>query len=247
MNATLSLYVVGAPQSQHLEMCFAVGRMAGWIAPPAEAVHVGFGNMLGADRKMFRTRAGGTAKLADLLDEAELRAGAAVAEKNPGLSPDEAAAVARQVGIGAVKYSDLSTDRTRDYVFDWDRMLAFEGNTAPYLQYAHARIRSIFRRAPQDAQLGPVVLGEPAERTLAVALLGFDAALEGALETFSPHKLCAYLFDLAGTFTSFYEHCPVLRAEDTAVRASRLTLCELTARILACGLDLLGIKAPEQM
>jgi len=247
MKATLSLYVVGAPQSQHLEMCFAVGRMAGWIAPPAEAVHVGFGNMLGEDRKMFRTRAGGTAKLTDLLDEAELRAGAAVAEKNPGLSLEEAAEVARQVGIGAVKYSDLSTDRSRDYVFDWDRMLAFEGNTAPYLQYAHARIRSIFRRAPHDAQLGAVLLGQPAERTLAVALLGFDAALEAALETFSPHKLCAYLFDLAGTFTAFYEHCPVLRADDPALRASRLSLCDLTARTLACGLDLLGIESPEQM
>ena len=247
MKATLSLYVVGATQSQHLEMCFAVGRMAGWIVAPAQAVHVGFGNMLGADRKMFRTRAGGTAKLADLLDEAELRARAAVADKNPDLPPEEAAEVARQVGIGAVKYSDLSTDRTRDYVFEWDRMLAFEGNTAPYLQYAHARIRSIFRRAPEDAGLGAVVIGDPAERTLAVALLGFDAALEGTLEAFSPHKLCSYLFDLAGTFTTFYEHCPVLRADDPAQRASRLSLCDLTARILACGLDLLGIEAPARM
>jgi arginyl-tRNA synthetase len=247
MGAALSLYVVGTPQSQHLEMCFAVARMAGWITPPAEAVHVGFGNMLGADRKMFRTRAGGTAKLADLLDEAEARARTAVAAKNPDLPADEAAEVARQVGIGAVKYSDLSNDRTRDYLFDWDRMLAFEGNTAPYLQYAHARIRSIFRRAPDDALPGPIVLGDAAERALGCALLGFDTALQAALETLSPHKLCTYLFELAGTFTTFYEHCPVLRAEDPAMRSSRLRLCDLTARVLACGLGLLGIDAPDRM
>jgi arginyl-tRNA synthetase len=244
----LALYVVGAPQSQHLEMCFAAARMAGWLQPPAEAVHVAFGNMLGADRKMFRTRSGETVRLADLLDEAVQRAEAAVAEKNPELPPGEAAAVARSVGIGAVKYADLSTDRTRDYVFDWDRMLAFEGNTAPYLQYAHARIRSIFRRGGVESeQRGRPILAQPAERDLAVSLLGFATALEAAADTYMPHKLCAYLFELAGEFTAFYESCPVLRADDPQVRASRLTLCDLTARVLACGLGLLGIDSPERM
>jgi arginyl-tRNA synthetase len=247
-GADLALYVVGAPQSQHLEMCFAAARMAGWLRPPAEAVHVAFGHMLGADRKMFRTRSGETVKLAELLDEAVLRAGAAVAEKNPDLPSQEAAAVARSVGIGAVKYADLSTDRTRDYVFDWDRMLAFEGNTAPYLQYAHARIRSIFRRGGDEArQRGRPILAHPAERELAVELLGFATAVEAAAHTYMPHKLCSYLFEVAGAFTTFYEACPVLRAADPAVRTSRLTLCDLTGRVLACGLGLLGIDAPDRM
>lgn len=244
----LALYVVGAPQAQHLEMCFATARLAGWLEPPAEAVHVPFGHMLGSDRKMFRTRAGGTAKLADLLDEAISRAAAAVAEKNPDLPAEEAAAVARMVGIGAVKYADLSTDRTRDYVFDWDRMLAFEGNTAPYLQYAYARIRSIFRRGGEEAgERGRPMLVHPAERRLAVSLLDFETAVAAAAETYMPHKLCSYLFDLAGVFTAFYESCPVLRAEDPELRASRLGLCDLTARVLATGLGLLGIDAPERM
>jgi len=254
LGADLALYVVGAPQSQHFEMCFAVGRMAGWLAPPAKAVHVAFGNMLGADRKMFRARSGDSVKLVDLLDEAIERAAAAVAAKNPDLDAAEAAEVARMVGIGAVKYADLSTDRTRDYVFDWDRMLAFEGNTAPYLQYAHARIRSIFRRAGDGADRTdggwgktPPTLAQPAERALAVALDGFPGAVEAARDSFAPHKLCAYLFDLAGTFTSFYESCPVLRAEDPETRASRLLLSDLTARVLRCGLGLLGIDAPDRM
>jgi arginyl-tRNA synthetase len=251
-GADLALYVVGAPQSQHLEMCFAAARLAGWLRPPAEAVHVAFGHMLGADRKMFRTRAGTAVKLADLIDEAVARAAAAVAAKNPELPPEEAAAVARSVGIGAVKYADLSTDRTRDYVFDWERMLSFDGNTAPYLQYAHARICSIFRRAGEQAggdgrEDPPPVLTEPAERALAVALLGFPTALDAAAETYAPHKLCGYLFDLAGAFTAFYEACPVLRAADPEMRASRLALCALTARVLARGLELLGIDAPARM
>ncbi len=248
IGASTVLYVVGAPQAQHLEMCFAAARMAGWLGPGVEAVHVSFGNVLGPDRKMFRSRAGHTVKLVDLLDEGVGRADAAVAERDPALDPDERASVARALGVGAVKYADLSTDRTHDYVFDWDRMLAFEGDTAPYLQYAHARIRSIFRRADEGpaARLEPV-LDSPAERALGLAILGFPDALDQALRVWSPSKLCSYLFDLATSYTTFYETCPVLAAPDPALRRSRLGLSDLTARVLECGLGLLGITAPERM
>ena len=248
IGASLVLYVVGAPQAQHLEMCFATARMAGWLPPGVEAVHVAFGNVLGADRKMLRSRAGHTVKLVELVEEAVQRAGAAVAERNPQLAPAERAAVAEALGIGAVKYADLSTDRMRDYVFDWERMLAFEGDTAPYLQYAHARIRSIFLRAAEPAPAAVVpVLGERAERALALALLGFPEALQQAIDTWSPSRLCGYLFGLATAFTTFYESCPVLNAPDASLRRSRLALAELTARVLAQGLGLLGITAPDQM
>jgi arginyl-tRNA synthetase len=252
VGADLGLYVVGMPQAQHFAMVFAVARSAGWVPEGKTPLHVPFGNMLGKDHKMFKTRAGDVVKLADLIDEGVARAAAAVAGKNPDLGDDERALVADAIGIGALKYGDLSTDRTRDYVFDWDRMLAFEGNTAPYLQYAYARIGSIFRRGDLDwARYGSgevsVHLSEPAERALAVTLLGFDTAVASTLETYSPHKLCAYLFDLASTFTSFYETTPVLRAEDDAVRDSRLVLCAVTARTLQAGLGLLGIETPSRM
>ncbi|MFM8827054.1 MAG: arginine--tRNA ligase [Actinomycetota bacterium] len=162
----------------------------------------------------------------------------------------ERARVATMVGIGAVKYADLSGDRNKDYIFDWERMLSFDGNTAPYLQYAHARICSIFRRAGIDrgsVRAARPALGDPRERALALRLLRFDAAVWDALDGYHPHKLCTYLYDLASDFTTFYEHCPVLRAEDEGVRQSRLFLCDTTARVMACGLDLLGIQAPEQM
>ena len=250
LGADLMLYVVGAPQAQHLQMVFAVCRMAGWLVPPTEAVHVPFGSVLGDDRKMLRSRAGDAVKLSDLLDEAVERAAAAVAAKNPDLAGDDAAGVARMIGIGALKYADLSNDRIKDYVFDWDRMLAFDGNTAPYLQYAHARICSIFRRAEIDRQsvgAHPIVLGEPQERDLAKRLLAFDSAVWDTIDKYSPHRLCTYLFDLAQDFTAFYEHCPVLKADDDATKQSRLALCDFTARALAKGLDLLGIVAPERM
>ncbi|HEX9257943.1 MAG TPA: arginine--tRNA ligase, partial [Acidimicrobiales bacterium] len=249
-GATLLLYVVGAPQAQHLEMCFEVARLAGWLVPPARAVHVPFGNVLGPDRKMFKTRSGATVKLVDLLDEAVERAAAAVAEKNPDLADQERAAVARAVGIGAVKYADLSTDRVKDYVFDWDRMLAFEGNTAPYLQYAHARIRSILRRGEvnEAALVGTAPsIAEPSERALALTLLAFDAAVQETVDRYAPHRLCVYLFELASAFTTFYEACPVLKAPDESTRQGRLVLCALTARVLAQGLGLLGIHAPDRM
>ena len=250
LHATLLLYVVGAPQAQHLQMVWAVAEEAGWLRPPARAVHVTFGNVLGADRKMLKSRAGDSVKLVDLLDEAVQRAEEAIAEKNPELPPEERSAVARVVGIGAVKYADLSTDRIKDYVFDWERMLSFDGDTAPYLQYAHARICSIFRRAGIDRaaarQVQPV-LGEPEERALSLRLLGYDAAVADTLERYSPHRLTAYLFDLALDFTAFYEACPVLRAPDETTRDSRLALADLTARVLAHGLGLLGIDVPERM
>jgi arginyl-tRNA synthetase len=212
-------------------------------------VHVVFGSVLGDDRKMLKSRSGAAVKLVELLDEAVERAGAAIADKNPELPADVREAVARIIGIGAVKYADLSTDRTRDYVFHWERMLSFDGNTAPYLQYAHARIRSIFRRAEVDLPVAggaAIVLGEPHERALGSRLLAYPTAIDEVVASWAPHKLCTYLFDLAQDFTAFYEHCPVLRA-DEPVRASRLALSDLTARVLAHGLGLLGIDAPEQM
>jgi arginyl-tRNA synthetase len=250
------LYVVGVPQAQHFEMVFAVAEMAGWL-PAAEktadgrspATHVAFGSILGDDRKMLKSRGGQSVKLVDLLDEAVERARSAVAEKNPSLSEDVKDAVARAVGIGAIKYADLSNDRMRDYVFDWERMLSFDGNTAPYLQYAHARICSIFRKAGVErASVRGVQpdLSDPHERTLGIRLLGYDRAVWETLDRYSPHRLCTYLYDLASDFTSFYEHCPVLKADDET-RRSRLALCETTASILSHGLGLLGIDAPEQM
>lgn len=250
LGADLLLYVVGAPQQQHLQMVFEVATMAGWLQPPAEAVHVSFGNVLGADRKMLRSRSGEAVKLVELLDEAVERAAAAVDEKNPDLPDAQRSEVARMIGIGAVKYADLSNDRIKDYVFDWDRMLSFDGNTAPYLQYAHARIRSIFRRAGADpiaAAAAPIMLDEPHERTLAKRLLAYPSVLDDTLSSYSPHKLCTYLFEVAQDFTAFYEHCPVLRADHETVRVSRLALCAVTAGTIAHGLGLLGIDAPEQM
>ena len=247
VKATLLLYVVGAPQSQHLAMVFDVAVMAGWLRPPARAIHVAFGNVLGSDRKMLKSRSGEPVRFVDVVDEAIERATAAVLDKNPDLPADERTEIGRKVGVGALKYADLSTDRIKDYVFDWDRMLAFEGNTGPYLQYAHARIRSILRRGGEQAAVPestlPLVVQE---RDLVLRLLQFDAAVQDTLDKFSPHRLCTYLFELAQTFTSFYEACPVLKADD-ATRQLRLQLCEQTARVLATGLDLLGIEAPERM
>jgi arginyl-tRNA synthetase len=245
IGARRILYVVGAPQQQHFAMVFAAAREAGWLKEPVVATHVAFGSVLDETKKMFKTRKGKTVKLIELLDEGIERAAKAVADKNPDLDEATRAEVARMVGIGSIKYADLSSDRVKDYVFDFDKMLAFEGNTAPYLQYAHARIRSILRSA-KDPE-GAILVGEPAERELALELLGFSRAVQLVAEGMQPHKLCTYLFDLAMRFTGFYEKCHVLRAEDEATRRSRLALCLVTARTLACGLGLLGIEAPDRM
>ena len=250
IGAHVVLYVVGAPQAQHLEMVAAVSRMAGWVPEGTELTHVAFGNVLGADRKILKSRSGEVVKLDALLTESVERAAVAVKEKNAELSAAQQAEVARQIGIGAVKYADLSTDRIKDYVFDWERMLAFEGNTSPYLQYAHARICSIFRRAGIDRAVVRTLtptLDHVAERALALRLLQFDTAVWDTLEKYSPHRLCTYLYELASEFSAFYEHCPVLRADSEAQKMSRLALCDFTARVMEQGLSLLGIESPEQM
>ncbi len=251
LGAKRMLYVVGAPQAQHFQMCFAVARMAGWLPDDVEAVHVSFGSVLGTDHRMLASRTGGAVKLVELLDEAIERASTAI-EGRRAADPNNLAEVsdaetARMVGIGAIKYADLSTDRVRDYVFDWDRMLAFEGNTGPYLQYAYARIRSIFRRGEVPVPTpSPPLLADPHERALALALLWFPIALRETLATYSPHRLCGHLFEVASTFTAFYENCRVL-VDDERVRESRLVLCDASARVLRLGLSLLGIDAPERM
>ena len=250
VGATWLLYVVDAGQSQHFAMVFAVSAMAGWLVPPARAEHVAFGVVLGEDRRRLKSRSGEPVRFIDVIDEAIERGRAAVAEKNPDLPPEQRDVIGHQVGIGALKYADLSTDRIRDYVFDWDRMLSFDGNTSPYLQYAHARICSIFRRAgvERSAVRDTVpVLAAPQERQLALRVLGYGTAVAETVERTSPHRLCTYLYELASDFTSFYEHCPVLKAPDAGTRASRLALSDVTARVLAHGLQLLGIDAPEQM
>jgi arginyl-tRNA synthetase len=246
LKATRLLYVVGLPQRQHLEMIFEVAAEAGWLSPPARAEHIGFGSVLSADGKLLRSRAGDAVKLVSLLDEAVTRATALVAEKNPDLDQATRAEVAQAVGIGAVKYADLSTDRIKDYVFDLDRMLALHGNTAPYLQYAHARVQSIFRKAGPDARPGPVRIAEPAEHALALDLLGFAGLVPHLAESLELHRLAGYLSGLAAAFMTFFEQCPVLTAPDP-VRSGRLTLCDLTGRTLRTGLGLLGIAAPDRM
>ncbi|GAA3745798.1 arginyl-tRNA synthetase [Spinactinospora alkalitolerans] len=249
LKADRVLYVIGAPQHLHLQMVYETARKAGWLPESTVPIHVQIGNVLGEDGKILRTRSGAPIRLMALLDEAIERAAKVVAETRPDLDDEARAAIAREVGIGAVKYADLSVSHDSEYVFDFDRMLALNGNTGPYLQYAAARIRSIFRKGgldPADAK-GPITLTEPAERALALTLLGFGPVVAQVGETLEPHRLCAYLFDLAQAFTSFYEHCPVLKAEDTAVRDSRLALTAATLHVLVQGLDLLGVAAPERM
>jgi arginyl-tRNA synthetase len=246
MQGTRLIYVVDDRQSDHLAKLFELGRMLGWLDDEHRAEHAKFGKVLGPDGRPFKTRDGGTIRLAELLDEAESRARALLDERD--VDVDDRDVLAHQLGIGAVKYGDLSNDRTSDYRFDWDRLIRFEGDTAPYLQYAVARIRSIFRRAggrPESPDA--IVINTPEERQLALQLLAFPDVVAATGASLEPHRLAGYLFELASLFTAFYEACPVLKAETDELRASRLALCALTERTLAAGLDLLGIEAPDRM
>ena len=265
LHVDRAIYVVGSDQTLHFQLVFAVAREAGWIPPGASFEHAQVGLVLGPDGNRLRTRSGDNVQLSDLLAEAVERARAILDELDATARFDAAEldAVAEAVGIGAVKYADLSTARESAYVFDWDRMISFRGNTGPYLQYATARIRSIFRRAadgpaagtgaaaPADAEAtahgGAVAVTAGPERALALKLLGFGAVIAGVGETAEPHRLCGYLFEVASLFTTFYEECPVLKAESASLRASRLALCALTHDVLTTGLGLLGVPVPERM
>ncbi|WP_426996735.1 arginine--tRNA ligase [Pseudarthrobacter sp. N5] len=257
LHADRILYVVGAPQNVHLRMVMATARDAGWLPDSVQATHVQIGNVLGEDGKILKSRSGSPVRLMALLEEAVDRARAVIEAGRPELSDEERAITARQVGIGAVKYADLSVGHDTEYVFDFDRMLALSGNTGPYVQYAAARIRSILRKAPVDGEAGvpaaaapgaavAIAVVEAAERALALHLLEYDATLQKVGEVLEPHRLCAYLFELAQLFTTFYDQCPVLKAADS-VRESRLALCALVLARLSGGLELLGIGTPENM
>ncbi len=249
LKGTRILYTVDSRQAQHFAMVFAVARLAGYIGPEVRTEHVGFGAILGEDRKPIKTRSGETLRLIELLDEGRERAAAAIAERNAELPEDARQELASAISLGAIKYMDLSSDRIKDYVFDWDRMLAAEGNTGPYLQYALVRIRSIFRKLEQQGGSagGQIQIQHDRERALALSLIGFDAAVQAVAASLEPHRLCGFLYDLAGAFSAFWVECPVLSAENSATRASRLALCQLTGRVLEQGLSLLGIEAPERM
>ncbi|EBJ4969305.1 arginine--tRNA ligase [Salmonella enterica] len=250
LHADRVLYYIDSRQHQHLMQAWTIVRKAGYVPDSVPLEHHMFGMMLGKDGKPFKTRAGGTVKLADLLDEALERARRLVAEKNPDMPADELEKLANAVGIGAVKYADLSKNRTTDYIFDWDNMLAFEGNTAPYMQYAYTRVLSVFRKADIDEQAlasAPVIISEDREAQLAARLLQFEETLTVVAREGTPHVMCAYLYDVAGLFSGFYEHCPILSAENDAVRNSRLKLAQLTAKTLKLGLDTLGIETLERM
>ncbi|MEK0169654.1 MULTISPECIES: arginine--tRNA ligase [Pseudescherichia] len=250
LHADRVLYYIDSRQHQHLMQAWTIVRKAGYVPESVPLEHHMFGMMLGKDGKPFKTRAGGTVKLADLLDEALERARRLVAEKNPDMPADELEKLANAVGIGAVKYADLSKNRTTDYIFDWDNMLAFEGNTAPYMQYAYTRVLSVFRKAEIDESVlasAHVVITEDREAQLAARLLQFEETLNVVAREGTPHVMCSYLYDLAGLFSGFYEHCPILTAESDETRLSRLKLAQLTAKTLKTGLDTLGIQTVERM
>jgi arginyl-tRNA synthetase len=247
LGADRLIYVVGSEQALHFAMIFAVARQAGWLSDKVRAEHATIGMVAGEDGKRFRTRSGGSVKLITLIDEAVDRAEDVIRDRYD--DPEQRRQIAEAVGIGALKYGDLSVARDSSYVLDFDRLLALTGNTGPYLQYAAARIRSIFARAgldPAAASPAPIILGTPAERALALRLLGFGRAVEDVTAAAEPHKLAGFLFETASTFTTFYEQCPVLSAEGD-IRDSRLALCALTLRVLVTGLGLLGISVPERM
>ncbi len=251
------LYVVGTPQKQHFEMVFQVAIQAGFMNEDHKAIHVNFGSVLDNDGKVLKSREGEVIKLHDLLDEAIRRAEDAINQKNPDLVGEERKKVARTVGIGAVKYADLSTERTKDYVFDWERMLSFDGNTAPYLQYAYARICSIFRKWGGERESlrenfeslleDELSILSNEELTLSRRLVEFPTIMDESISTFSPHKLCKHLHSVASSFASFYENCSILKEENAMLSKRRLALCDLTARELQLGLGIMGIDVPERM
>jgi arginyl-tRNA synthetase len=249
LKATRLIYVTDSRQKQHFAMIFEAAKMAGWISDGIRAEHVPFGTILGEDGKPFKTRSGDTVRLKDLLDEAVERAHAIVNEKASGLPEDEKHRIAHAVGIGAIKYADLSNDRIKDYVFSWDRMLSFDGNTAPYLLNAYVRIRSIFRKA-EEAGLAPaqaLSMGAPEERALGIHLLKFDDSIEQVSNRLEPHWLCTYLYELASTFHRFYESHSVINAPDPTTAGRRLAMCALVSDTLKTGLHLLGIETIERM
>ncbi|MCQ2031455.1 arginine--tRNA ligase [Stutzerimonas zhaodongensis] len=249
LKADRALYFVDQRQALHFQMAFEVARRAGFVHPDMQLEHMGFGTMNGADGRPFKTRDGGTVKLVDLLDEAEQRAYSMVKGKNPELDETELRQIARAVGIGAVKYADLSKHRTSDYSFNFEQMLSFEGNTAPYLLYAYTRVASVFRKlgTDMDALSGETHLDAEQEQALGAKLAQFSEVLNGVGEKGVPHLLCSYLYDLAGLFSSFYEHCPILTAESETVKQSRLRLAALTGKTLKQGLELLGLETLERM
>ncbi len=247
LGAQRLMYFTDSRQHQHLEAVWKIARLAGYAGKNVQIEHDAFGMMLGKDGKPFKTRSGGTVKLKDLLDEAQDRVEKMLIGRNSDLSGPEREQVVHNIAIGAVKYADLSKNRTTDYVFDWDQMLSFEGNTAPYLQYAYSRIRAILRKAPAPAE-APFKLEKEEENALATALLAFPESIRQSADKALPHLLCTYLYDLSGTFMRFYEACPVLKegVSDEA-RHSRLLLCSLTSKVLKQGLNLLGINVMEHM
>jgi arginyl-tRNA synthetase len=249
VNVDRAIYVVGSDQALHFKMVFAVAAEAGWLPAGKRFEHAQIGMVQGKDGHRLRTRAGDLVKLSDLLTEGVERARAILDEVERDDDSLDLDAIAEDVGIGAIKYADLSTARDSAYIFDWDRMISFKGNTGPYLQYASARIRSIFRRAGIDEATlsGPVQVTEKAERDLALKLLGFGAVITQVADSAEPHQLCGYLFEVASLFTTFYEQCPVLKANDGTVRNSRLALCAAVLRVLTTGLSLLGVPIPDRM
>jgi arginyl-tRNA synthetase len=250
-KATTLLYVVDSRQAQHFDMVFKTARRAGWLTDDIAAVHVQHGTVMGPDGRPFKTRSGGAFRLMELLDSAQRRARDIVTEKSPHQDDAELDEIAQIVGIGAVKYAELATSRTKDYSFDVDRMVSFAGQTGVYLQYTHTRIKSISRRAADTAVgvarfSGNLTLDAP-ERVLALLLDEFGATVQLVATTLEPHRLAGYLYTVAKAFTDFYEACPVLKASSEEIRANRLALCQLTAEVLSQGLGLLGIAAPERM
>jgi arginyl-tRNA synthetase len=242
------IYVVDARQSDHFAMLFWTLRKAGWAGPDVSLEHVAFGTILGADRKAFKTRSGGTVKLAEALDEAVSRARATLESKARDLDPGELDQIAKAVGVGAVKYADLSSDRIKDYAFDYDRMLSMDGNTAPYLQYAYVRVQSILRRAGETALVADALkVTDPIERELMLELLELPRLIGQLVTTLEPHRLCTYLYEIASRVHQFHEKCPVLKAPDADTRHSRLVLSDLAARTLRLGLELLGVTVVERM